>query len=146
MSSEPQQWLFIFLFFLGFFVFTIAESFWLYKKNGISPGRAFGFSFASNIFTITVGFFLSSVVFVALLAMSRGESLAVTPDNTMVAAAFVLSFIIPILVLVLAKMLLLRFLKITSVERPLVYSLVAAVGFFIAVLLLPFLAEYLRAR
>jgi len=146
MSSESQQSLFIVLFFLGFFAFTIGESFWLNKKKGVTPGRAFGFSFASNIFTITVGLFLSAVVFVALVAMSRGESLEVTPDNTMVAAAFVLSVVIPVGVLVLAKWLLLRFLKITSVERPFVYSLLASVAFFFSVSILPFLVEYLRVR
>jgi len=146
MSDESQQWLFVFLFFLGFFAFTIGESFWLNKKKDVALGRAFGFSFASNIFTITVGFFLSSVTFVALLAVSRDDSLQVTPDAVTVATTFVVSFLVPVAVLILVKWLLLKFFKIASVGRPFVYSLLASIGFFISVLILPFLVEYLRIR
>jgi hypothetical protein len=146
MPSETGQYLFLSLFFVGFFAFTIAETVWLHRKKEVALGRAFGFSFASNIFTITVGLFLSSAVFVVFLAMSRGESLEVTPENTMVAAAFILSLLVPVVVLVLAKWLLLRFLKITSIKKPLVYSLLASIGFFVTVFILPFLVEYLRIR
>ena len=146
MSSETQQWLIVFLFFVGFFAFTIAETYWLYRKKGVSPGRAFGFSFASNIFAITVGFFISSLTFVAFLMLSKNDSIEVTPDGTRVAAGLIASAVVPFAVLVLAKWLLLRFLKITSVERPLVYSLMASIGFFVAVLILPFLVEYLSSR
>ena len=146
MSSEPQQLLIVFLFFVGFFAFTIAETFWLNKKKLVSQGRAFGFSFASNIFAITVGFFLSSVTFVAFLMLSRNDSIQVTPDATRVAAGIIISAVVPIAVLILAKWLLLKVFKITSIERPLVYSLLASIAFFVSVLVLPFLVEYLSER
>ena len=146
MSTEPRQLLFVFLFFVGFFAFTIAETYWLHRKKGVSRGRALGFSFASNVFAITVGLFLSSLTFVALFAMSRADSLEVTPDGPRLAAVLVVSSAVPLAMLVLAKWLLLKFLKIVSVERPLVYSLVASIGFFLSVLILPFLAEYLFIR
>jgi hypothetical protein len=146
MSTEPRQLLFVILFFVGFFAFTIAEAYWLHRKKGITPGRAFGFSFASNIFAITVGLFLSSATFVALVSMSRGDSLQVTPGAATVAITSVISFLVAVAVLVLAKWLLLKFLKIASVERPLVYSILASIGFFLSVLFLPFLVEYLSNR
>jgi hypothetical protein len=138
--------LFVILFFVGFFAFTIAEAFWLHKKKGVSAGRAFGFSFASNIFAVTVGFFALSVIFVALVAMSRGDSLEVTPDATKTAVAFIASLAVPVALLVFVKWMLLRFLKITSVERPLIYSLLASLGFFASVLILPSLVENLSIR
>ena len=146
MSNETQQWLIVLLFFVGFFAFTIAETYWLHRKKGLTQGRAFGFSFASNLFAITVGFFLSSLTFVAFLMLSRNDSIQVTPDGTRVAAGMITSAIVPIAVLALVKWLLLRFLKITSVERPLVYSLLASIGLFVSVLILPFLVEYLYVR
>src|SRR5687768_7797097 len=146
MSSEPRQLLFVVLFFVGFFAFTIAEAYWLHRKKDVSAGRAFGFSFASNIFAITVGLFFSSVAFVALVAIWRDDSLEVTPDGTLLAASILVSFLIPVAVLILVKWLLLRFFKIASVERPFVYSLLASIGFFFSVLVLPFLVEYLAPR
>ena len=138
--------LFVVLFFVGFFAFTIAETFWLNRKKAVTPGRALGFSFASNVFAITVGLFLSSAVFVAILAATRGGSVEVTPNAVTVAMAFVVSFLVPVGVLILAKWLLLKFLKITSVERPFIYSLLASTGFFLSVFLLPFLVEYWTIR
>ena len=138
--------LFVVLFFVGFFAFTIAETFWLNRKKAVTPGRALGFSFASNVFAITVGLFLSSAVFVAILAATRGGSVEVTPNAVTVAMAFVVSFLVPVGVLILAKWLLLKFLKITSVERPYIYSLLASTGFFLSVFLLPFLVEYWTIR
>jgi hypothetical protein len=146
MLNEPRQLLFVVLFFVGFFAFTIAETYWLHRKKAVTPGRALGFSFASNVFAITVGLFLSSATFVAILAVSRGDSVEVTPNAVTVAMAFVLSFLVPVAVLMAAKWLLLKFLKITSVERPFVYSLLASTGFYLSVFLLPFLVEYWTIR
>ena len=147
MSTEPRQLLFVVLFFVGFFAFTIAEAYWLHRKKGVTAGRAFGFSFASNIFAITVGLFFSLITFVGIVAISRGEgSLEVTPNAAMVATAFVVSYLVCVAVLTLAKWLLLRFFRITSVEHPWGYSLLASIGFFVSVLILPFLIEYLSVR
>jgi hypothetical protein len=146
MLNEPRQLLFVVLFFVGFFAFTIAETYWLHRKKAVTAARALGFSFASNVFAITVGLFLSSATFVAILAVSRGNSVEVTPDAVAVAMAFVVSFVVPVGVLIVAKWLLLKFLKIASVERPFIYSLLASIGFFLSVFLLPFLVEYWTVR
>jgi len=138
--------LFVILFFVGFFAFTIAETYWLHRKKAVTPGRALGFSFASNVFAITVGLFLSSATFVAILAVSRDDSVEVTPNAITVAMAFAGSFVVSVGALIVVKWLLLKFLKIASVERPFVYSLLASIGFFLSVFLLPFLVEYWTVR
>ena len=146
MLNDPRQLLFVILFFVGFFAFTIAETYWLHRKKAVTPGRALGFSFASNVFAITVGLFLSSATFVAILAVSRGDSVEVTPNAITVAMAFAGSFVVSVGALIVVKWLLLKFLKIASVERPFVYSLLASIGFFLSVFLLPFLVEYWAIR
>jgi len=146
MLNDPRQLLFVILFFVGFFAFTIAETYWLHRKKAVTPGRALGFSFASNVFAITVGLFLSSATFVAILAVSRDDSIEVTPNAITVAMAFAGSFVVSVGALIVVKWLLLKFLKIASVERPFVYSLLASIGFFLSVFLLPFLVEYWTVR
>ena len=146
MLNDPRQLLFVILFFVGFFAFTIAETYWLHRKKAVTPGRALGFSFASNVFAITVGLFLSSATFVAILAVSRDDSVEVTPNAITVAMAFAGSFVVSVGALIVVKWLLLKFLKIASVERPFVYSLLASIGFFLSVFLLPFLVEYWTVR
>jgi hypothetical protein len=143
MSGNTKEWLIVFLFFAGFFAFTIAETYWLHRKKGVSRGHAFGFSFASNIFTITVGFFLASLTFVAFVAMTRGDSLQITPDARAVAAAYIASLLVAVAVLILAKWLLLKSLKIADIERPFLYSIIASIGFFFSVLILPYLVVFL---
>jgi hypothetical protein len=144
--TDTRQWLFVILFFVGFLAFTIAETYWLHRKKDVSQGRAFGFSFASNIFAITVGLFLSLLTFVAVVAVSRGNSVEVTPNAVMIGMAFVASSLVSVAVLILVKWLLLRFLKISSVERPFVYALLASIGFFLSVFMLPFIVEYWTSR
>ena len=146
MLNDPRQLLFVILFFVGFFAFTIAETYWLHRKKAVTPGRALGFSFASNVFAITVGLFLSSATFVAILAVSRDDSVEVTPNAITVAMAFAGSFVVSVGALIVVKWLLLKFLKVASVGRPFIYSLFASIGFFLSVFLLPFLVEYWTIR
>jgi len=143
MTSNTIEWITVALFFVGFFAFTIGEMVWLSRNDASRRGRFFAFAFASNIFSVSIGFFVSFVIFGVLLALAWDGSLQKMPaGDAGIWAIVAIAGIFPILLLTLAKRLLIRFLKLTDVPQPWLYSFVASIAFFVVVLSLPVLFIY----
>lgn len=144
MSSNTKEWLTVAVFFIGFFAFTIGETYWLSRIDPAKRGRFFAFAFVSNIFSVSVGFFVSFVIFGVLMALAWDGSLEkVSGGDAGIWAAVAVAAIFPVLLLTLAKRLLFRGLKLTDVPRPWLYSISASLLFFVVVIGLPFLFVYL---
>lgn len=144
MSSRATEWIAVIIFFAGFFAFTIGESYWLSRRNSSAIGRFFVFSFVSNIFSVSIGFFASFVVFGVLLALAWDGSIQQLPTGELaVWMAVCVAALFPPLLLILAKRLLFRLLKLTEISRPWLYSVLASVAFFVVVPSLPVLFLYL---
>jgi len=144
MNANTGEWLIVLLFFVCFFGFIAGEVWWLSRKRGVEVGKAVGFSFASNIFCITVGFFVSMVIFFVMLAMAWDGSLQnVKGGNMSIWAAIIVAAIFPIVVLTLAKFLLLKLFRFENIQDHLKYSALASLVFFFAVSVIPCAAVYL---
>ncbi len=143
MSSNTKEWITVAVFFIGFFAFTIAEAYWLSRSDTAKRGRFFAFAFVSNIFSVSVGFFVSFIIFGVLMALAWDGSLEKIPsDSAGIWTAVAVAAVFPILLLTLAKRLLFRGLKLADVTRPWLYSVAASLLFFVVVIGLPFLFVY----
>jgi len=144
MDSNTTQWLIVVLFFACFFAAIAVEVRWLSKKHGVVPGKAVAFSFTSSIFCITVGFFVSMVIFFVILAMAWDGSLQdIKGGDASIWGAIAVAAVFPFLILTLAKFLLLKLFKFESITSPLKYSAIASLGFVLAVTVIPFVSVYL---
>lgn len=144
MTAVTKEWLIVAAFFIGFFAFTAAETWWLNRRTTHGAGRAFTFAFATNIFTACVGFFVSFVVFGAIMALAWDGSLASVPGNDFtiwIAAA--VGALAPVVILFLAKRWMIKLLKLTDLNKPWAYSAAASILFFLSIFILPFAAGYL---
>lgn len=131
-------------FFVGFFAYTAAETWWLNRRTTHGAGRAFTFAFATNIFTACVGFFVSFVIFGVIMALAWDGSLASTPGSDFTLwVAVAVGALAPVVILFLAKRLMIGLLKLTDLSKPWAYSAIASVLFFLAIFILPFAAAYL---
>ena len=138
MSEKTVQWLTVLIFFFCFFAYTLAESAWLQKKGGSPLGKAFAFSFATNIFTLTVGFALSFVLFALLATYTIGSGLEpAAGGDPRVWGAGAASLVLPIAVSVAAKRLLLRVFKIDAGVGPWTFAVVASVLFVVVAAAVP---------
>ena len=143
MSSNTVEWLAVAIFFICFFGFSILESFWLNKNSLIPFPRAFSFSFVTNIFSVSVGFFVSFAIFVVLFMLVLDGSLQELPPNDLrLWAAIVVAALFPLLLLILAKRLMLHFFKLVSVGSPWLFSIAASVVFMLTVSAVPSLFIY----
>jgi hypothetical protein len=144
MSSTTKEWLIVAAFFVGFFVFTAAETWWVNRRTTHGAGRSFTFAFATNIFTVCVGFFVSFVVFGVMMALAWDGSLANTPGGDFtLGVAVAVGALAPIVILILAKRLMVKLLKMTDLTSPWIYSVVASILFFLSIFVLPFAVGYL---
>ena len=143
MSSNTVEWLAVALFFICFFGFSVLESFWLNKKHLIPFPRAFSFSFVTNIFSVSVGFFVSFVIFAVLFMLAWDGSLQELPPNDLrLWTAVAVAALFPLLLLILAKRLMLYFFKLASAGSPWLFSIAASVVFMLTVSAVPFLFIY----
>jgi hypothetical protein len=144
MSGQSTEWLIVAIFFACFFAFTLAEAGWLSRHGSASYGKAFAFSFATNTFSISVGFFISFVIFAVLLALAWDGTLGqASPNDARIWAAVVAAALFPMVLLLLAKRLALRLFKM-SVASPWVFSGIASLVFMVLVAGVPVLFLYLR--
>lgn len=143
MYSNTREWLTVAVFFFGFFTFTAGEMFWLSRGDISKRGRSFAFAFVSNILSVSVGFFVSFIILGVLLALAWDGSLEKIPSgDTGVWFAVTAAALFPVLLLILSKRILFRWLKLTDHFYPWTYSLVASLLFFLVVIGLPFLFVY----
>ncbi len=128
MSGKTVEWLAVLIFFTCFFAFTVLESHWLNKRTAAPLGKTFAFSFATNIFTITVGFALSFVVYGSLLMLTFGGALEhLSGNDWRIWAAVVAGAALPVIVSMLAKRLGLLIFKLEPGASPWTFSLAASV-------------------
>jgi hypothetical protein len=139
MSGKTVEWLAVLIFFIFFFAFTVLEAHWLNKRSAAQLGKTFAFSFATNIFTITVGYALSFVVYAVLLALVFG---GVYGNDWRIWTGVVAGLSMPVLISLLAKRLGLRAFKLDVGFSPWVFSLVATILFLLAVTLPPVIFVY----
>ncbi len=143
MSSNTVEWLAVAIFFICFFGLTVLEAFWLNKKNLIPFPRVFSFSFVTNILSVSVGFFVSFLIFVVLFMLVFDGSLQELPPNDLrLWAAVIIAALFPLLLLILAKRLMLHFFKLASVRSPWLFSIAASVVFMLTVSAVPSLFIY----
>ena len=144
MSDKTVEWLAVLIFFTCFFAVTVLESYWLKKRTAAPLGKTFAFSFATNIFTITVGFMLAFIVYAMLLTLAFGralENLSGSGDWR-IWAAVIAGLAVPVLVSLLAKRLGLRIFKLDAGGTPWVFSLAASLVFLLAVTIPPVIFVY----
>lgn len=146
MSGKTVEWLIVLLFFACFFVFTVCEILWLRRRESVELGRAFAFSFGSNMLCVTVGFFISMVIVGVILAMAWDGSLQNVPGgDPAIWATLSVALIVPFALLVFAKRLMLTLLGI-KIARPLRYASAASCLFFVAVMVIPAIFVYFLIR
>lgn len=133
MSGSAKEWLIVLVFFLAFFAFTFAETYWLNKRTSAGFTRTLLFSFASNILCITVGFFVSFIIIGVILAMAWGDSLqnAGVGDKT-IWTALITAMIFPTLFLTVVKRIFIKLMKF-EFSAAWIYSLVASLLFILTV-------------
>jgi len=144
MSDKTVEWLAVLVFFIFFFAVTALESYWLNKRTAVQLGKTFAFSFATNIFTITVGFMLAFVVYAMLLTLAFGRALEHLSGSGdwRIWAAVIAGLAIPVLVSLLAKRLGLRIFKLDAGGSPWVISLAASLFFLLGVTVPPVMFVY----
>ena len=143
MSSGTKQWLIVLAFFLGFFAFTFLEAAWVNRRVAGGFPRALLLAFTSNMLTVTVGFSVSLVIFGVIFGLGWDRSLeTLEPNMALLWTAFIAAAIFPLGLLILAKRLLLRVLKLTGLANPLAYSLVASALFLVSTIGLPIAIAY----
>lgn len=142
MSSTTVEWLTVALFFICFFGFTILDAAWLNKEILVPCGKALSYTFATNTFGITIGFFVSFAIFVILRVLYTDSLQNFWVDEITAQAAVIAAFLFPMILLVLAKRMMLRLFKIVLIESPWLYSTVAAILFILFVSAVPFLFIY----
>lgn len=144
MAAKGAEWLIVGLFFACFFAYTAGEVMWLHRKRAVDVGRAFAFSFASNLFCITVGFFGSMVVVGVILTMALGGSYEdVGIGNVTIWTAIIAAVVFSYLLLTLAKFLLLKFFRFEAIPGGFRYAALASLMFFLTVAVIPFTVVYL---
>lgn len=144
MTAVTKEWLIVIAFFVGFFAFTAAETWWVNRRTTHGVGRAFTFAFATNIFTACVGFFVSFVVFGVIMALAWDGSLTSVPGGDFTLwIAIAVGALAPVLILFFAKRLMIKLLKLTDLSKPWAYSAVTSILFFLSIFILPFAVGYL---
>ncbi|MBK9153914.1 MAG: hypothetical protein IPM25_06800 [Chloracidobacterium sp.] len=143
MSANTLEWLVVAIFFACFFAYTFLETGWLNKKNGIPFGRALAFSFATNILCISVGFFISFIIFGVLLALAWDGTLGQVDGNDWrIWAASLTGAFAPLLLLIVAKRVGLRLIGPNDLGLPWLYSAASSVIFLLFVVSVPVLFAY----
>jgi hypothetical protein len=143
MTGVSKDWIVVVAFFVGFFAFTIAETAWINRRTAAGFPRSLFVAFGSNIFTITVGYFVSFLIMGVVFAVVWDQSIDQIPaPNAFLWTAIAAAALIPILLLALIKRLLVKAAKLEHIERPWLYSFLSAFLFNISVAAIPLSVAY----
>jgi hypothetical protein len=143
MPGVSKDWLVVIAFFIGFFVFTAAETMWINRRTGAGFSRSLFVAFSSNIFAITVGYFVSFLIVGVIFAVVWDQSIDQVPaPNAFLWAAITVAALFPILVAAIIKRLLIKAAKLDSIDRPWGYSFLAAFLFNVSAMIAPGLVAY----
>ena len=144
MDSTTREWIAVGLFFVAFFVFTIGEAFYISGGDRLKLGRSFTFAFVSNILSVSVGFFVSFIIFgIVMMVVFDGSVQSIPTGEYGIATALIIAAVFPPILLILGKIVAFRLLKIDFVERKWPYSIAVSIIFFVFVSAVPFLFIYL---
>jgi hypothetical protein len=147
MSSPASEWMIVLLFFGGFIAFTVGEIVWLENKANVPTRTATAFSAITNSLCITVGFFVSFIIFAIILAMALDGSLQnVRGGDASIWTAVAIASLTPFLLLLLTKRLFLKLFRIERVKSAWGYAVSSSLIFFLCVLALPSLFTFLFTR
>lgn len=142
-SATTLEWIAVGIFFTCLFAFSLTEGVWLNKADGVPFGKAFAYSFATNTFAISIGFFVSFVIFVLLMMLVfEGSFEGMSGNDWRIWTPVIVGLLFPVLLLIAAKRLALPIFKMTTVEAPWIYSAAASVIFMILVVSIPVLFIY----
>jgi hypothetical protein len=143
MSSNITQWLTLALFVMIFAPITLAEILWLVRNNWCTPKTAFAFSLATNGIGMALSLAVMFVTIVtAFMLVLRPAGTGNVLPNWAYSLIFGSSVILTLIVLIGAKLLLFRMMKIRSGREALLFSAIASVGFIVSVLVIPSIAIY----
>ena len=137
MSGPSQDWIFIAVFFGAFLLVTAGEVYWLTQRLAVPIKKALTTVFISNFVTITLGFFVSFIIFGILFAVAWDEKTEMPGGDAGMWAALIGALGFPMLLMAAIKRLLLAGLRIEQIARPLAYAIVSTLIFFAAVFGLP---------
>jgi hypothetical protein len=134
MTGVSKDWLVVLAFFVAFFAFTAAETMWINRRASDAFPRSLFVAFGSNIFAVTVGYFVTFLIVGVVFAVVWDESIDNIPaPNAFLWIAISAAALFPILLLGLMKRLLVRAAKLEQIDRPWLYSFLAAFLFNLSV-------------
>ncbi len=142
MTGVSQDGIFVAVFFGAFFLVTAGEIYWLTSKLQVPMKKALTTVLLSNFGTITLGFFVTFVIFGLLLAFTSAENAGVGTAGTWL--AFVASLAFPFLLMASVRRLLIGGQRVEQIERPLQYAILSTLIFFAAVFGIPAILLALR--
>lgn len=142
MTGVSQDSIFIAVFFGAFLVVTAGEIYWLTSKLQVPMKKALTTVLLSNFGTITLGFFVTFIIFGFLLAFTSAENAGVGGTGTWL--AFIAALAFPFLLMAGIRRLLIGGLRIEQIARPLPYAILATVIFFAIVFGIPAIFLALR--
>ena len=144
MSGVSQDWIFVAVFFGAFVACTIGEVYWLAGKLQVPLKKALIAVFLPNFVTITLGFFVTFVVFAILFAVAWDENTQMPGGEAGMWIALIIAFGFPFLLMAALRRLLIGGMRIEQVSRPLLYALISTIIFFAVVCGLPAIFLALR--
>ena len=139
MSGASQDWIFIAVFFGAFIAVTIGEIYWLISSLNVPMKKALTIVFLSNFVTITIGFFVTFIIFGLVLALTGYNDEDTAAPGTLTSIAFIAALAFPFLLMAAIRRLLIGGMRIEQISRPLPYAIISTLVFFAAVLILPVL-------
>jgi hypothetical protein len=134
MTGVSQDSIFVAVFFGAFLVVTAGEIYWLTSRLQVPTKKAMTIVLLSNFGTITLGFFVTFVIFGLLLAV-MAENTGVVTTGTWLAFIAALGF--PFLLMAGVRRLLIGGLRLEQIARPLPYALLSTLLFFAVVFGIP---------
>lgn len=135
MTGVSQDSIFVAVFFGAFFAVTVGEVYWLTSKLQVPMKKAMTIVLLSNFGTITLGFFVTVVIFGLLLAFTSAENAGIGTTGPWLAFAAALAF--PFLLMAGVRRLLIGGMGIEQIGRPLLYANLSTLIFFAAVFGIP---------
>ena len=141
MTGSTKEWIFVALFFGAFLILTLGELYWLNKKGGVGIRRAMIYVFSVNFTTITVGFFVSFIIFAVLLAIAWDANTPMPGGEAGATTTVIAMAVFPFLLMLGLRLLLIRLLSLRQtsglLSSPFKYSLLFSVLFFLFVVAVP---------
>jgi hypothetical protein len=137
MTGVSQDWIFVAVFFVAFVAVTAGEIYWLTGKLSVPVKKALTTVFLPNFATITLGFFVTFIIFGILLAVAWDENTVTPGGEAGTWIAFIAALGFPFLLMTALRRLLIGGLRIEQIPRPLPYAILSTIIFFAAVCGLP---------